>query len=62
MRVTLKIDDDVHARLKERAKREGRTMGRVLSDTVRAQLLSTEQGKRLLEAASKTIRNKKAIT
>lgn len=38
MRTTLTIDDDVLDIVKERAKREGRTAGEVLSDLARREL------------------------
>ncbi|CAN5303232.1 ribbon-helix-helix domain-containing protein [soil metagenome] len=38
MRTTLTIDDDVLAAARERARREGRTVGAVLSDLARASL------------------------
>lgn len=38
MRTTLSIDDDVLAAVKERARREGRTAGHVVSELLRLQL------------------------
>jgi len=35
MRITLSLDDDVHIAVKESARREGTTMGKVLSELVR---------------------------
>ena len=43
MRTTLAIDDDVLAAVKERARREGKTAGEVLSDLARRQLTQTPQ-------------------
>ncbi|MCA0436399.1 MAG: ribbon-helix-helix domain-containing protein [Austwickia sp.] len=43
MRTTLAIDDDVLAAVKERARREGKTAGEVLSDLARRQLTQTTQ-------------------
>lgn len=44
MRTTLTIDDDVLDAIRERAGREGRTAGEVLSDIVRAALTATSDG------------------
>lgn len=44
MRTTLSIDDDVLAVVHERAKREGRTAGQVLSDLARESLSRSGSG------------------
>jgi len=41
MRTTLDVDDDVYLAVKERARRERRTAGAVLSDLARRALLGT---------------------
>jgi hypothetical protein len=43
MRTTLKIDDDVLLAVKERARREGRTAGEVLSELARQSLTGGSQ-------------------
>jgi len=35
MRITLSLDDDLHLAVKEAARREGTTMGKVLSELIR---------------------------
>jgi hypothetical protein len=44
MRTTLEIDDDVLAAAKEAARREGSTVGRVISRVAREQLMSADTG------------------
>ena len=44
MRTTLAIDDDVLLVVRERARREGRTVGEVLSDLARRALTSSPGG------------------
>lgn len=51
MRTTLSIDDDVLEAVKERARREGRTAGEVLSDLARRELT------RVSTAGTPTTRN-----
>ncbi len=41
MRTTLNLDDDVAARLTDRARSEGRSLSRVVNDLVRSALHST---------------------
>ena len=41
MRTTVDLDDDVAVAVKERARREGRSAGKVLSELARQALLST---------------------
>lgn len=41
MRTTLDVDDDVYHAVKERARRERRTAGQVMSDLARQALLAT---------------------
>lgn len=41
MRTTVAIDDDVLAAVRERARREGRSIGEVLSDLARQSLTAT---------------------
>jgi|JI9StandDraft_2_1071091.scaffolds.fasta_scaffold277063_1 hypothetical protein len=45
MRTTLSIDDDVLDAAKERARREGRTTGQVLSDLARQALTQAAQAR-----------------
>lgn len=42
MRTTLNLDDDVLAAVRERARREGRSVGEVLSDLARQALVGRE--------------------
>lgn len=46
MRTTLTIDDDVLEAARQRARREGRTAGAVLSDLARASLTSPDRSAR----------------
>ncbi|GAB3554561.1 hypothetical protein J2S53_003743 [Actinopolyspora lacussalsi] len=41
MRTTLRLDDDVHVALKERARREGRSTGQTLSELARQALYAS---------------------
>lgn len=52
MRTTLNISDDVLIAVKERARREKRSAGEVLSDLARAALLRTHASDRVTEAGS----------
>ncbi|MFX0537952.1 hypothetical protein ACQBAT_04260 [Ornithinimicrobium sp. Y1847] len=45
MRTTLTIDDDILAAARERARREGRTVGQVLSDLARDSLTGAGTGR-----------------
>ena len=44
MRTTLNLDDDVLAVVRERARREGRSVGEVLSDLARQALVGRDPG------------------
>jgi plasmid stability protein len=44
MRTTLSVDDDVLSAVRERAKRDGRTIGEVLSDLARQALTGQHRG------------------
>ena len=52
MRTTLDIDDDVLAAAKERARREHRTAGAVLSELARSALIRSEDVKTAAEPAA----------
>jgi hypothetical protein len=52
MRTTLDLDDDVLRAAKERARREGKTAGQVVSELVRQALTSSSPSARVREQAA----------
>ena len=52
MRTTLKVDDDVLQAIKERARREKRSAGEVLSELARAALTGSLRGVEIAETPS----------
>lgn len=52
MRTTLNIDDDILIAVRERAKREGKTAGRVLSELARRGLLLDTHAGEIAESGS----------